>query len=589
MMALIIPAISFAGWGPFIPVNLWPGPGNGFDWNNPNGQQWFQGDPQVAITNDLFTFTMGNNQYTGPGLVVTWWGAQSDYGDIYLRRFYENPADGTVINYGNEVKVNDATFGNNLAQSMPDIAIDPETGYFIVVWQSATSTNPNYPRCQIIGRIFSWDMTTYDSGCFLIDDVYTTPPYHWNNLHPVVTVNHITSGTNYDFIVSWSDNLSSTESGTDYDVMFKVFHNNLVGGTELPANTITTGTQWNSSISSDSTGLFVIAWEGPDADLEGIYKRAFQVDWANQNGAAIDANDVLVNQFYQVSHELRPDVALHWFNGNYVIAWHANGNHDQQGSPPPYGSSAVVFQLFNADGTFNGSEHQANQWWQGGQRDPEVKIDRNYGHIVMVWDSESQDGSFVGIVVREFDQFGNPLANETVVNGFMSQGGTDGYNYAYNVQDQPALAIDSDCNVCIVWESNQWYEQNEQANPAQYDVFGKIMYCDQNNAIKLEDFNANTFGNSVLLSWDTGTEMDTVGYYVIRSTNLHSGFEVINSDMIAATGNQYSGASYSYVDNYVNFGSVYYYWLIAVDTHGQNTVYGPDKVVTKVWGNNIIK
>ncbi|MBU1626429.1 hypothetical protein KKB18_03595, partial [bacterium] len=104
--------------------------------------------------------------------------------------------------------------------------------------------------------------------------------------------------------------------------------------------------------------------------------------------------------------------------------------------------------------------------------------------------------------------------------------------------------------------------------------------CTTTNSITLESFDTEPSFDGVIVNWKTGTEIDNLGYYIVRSESPDKGYILVNKDVIPAKGNVYSGSTYEYMDRSAAFGHVYYYWLVDVDIYGAMKVHGPSKVVT---------
>jgi len=115
-----------------------------------------------------------------------------------------------------------------------------------------------------------------------------------------------------------------------------------------------------------------------------------------------------------------------------------------------------------------------------------------------------------------------------------------------------------------------------------------IEECDDSNEITLEWFKAKPVKDAVMINWKTGTEIDTLGFYIVKSEQAESGYSLVNDIIIPATGNTYSGQTYEYVDTNVESGKVYYYWLIDVDMYGSTKIHGPSKAVTFLLTNRLI-
>ena len=93
-------------------------------------------------------------------------------------------------------------------------------------------------------------------------------------------------------------------------------------------------------------------------------------------------------------------------------------------------------------------------------------------------------------------------------------------------------------------------------------------------AVDLVSFTGTVQEDSILVEWETATEIDNAGFYVTRTANLEQPYEDI-SGFVPAEGSGVIGAQYQFEDNDVTIGITYYYILEAVDT-GQNIeTHGP--------------
>lgn len=92
-----------------------------------------------------------------------------------------------------------------------------------------------------------------------------------------------------------------------------------------------------------------------------------------------------------------------------------------------------------------GKEFQVNTHTIGDQRHPCVGMDAK-GNFVITWQSENQDGSREGIFAQRFNKKGKTLGKEFQVN-------TETYLYQWS----PAIAMDTNGNFVITWESRDQY------------------------------------------------------------------------------------------------------------------------------------
>jgi hypothetical protein len=93
-------------------------------------------------------------------------------------------------------------------------------------------------------------------------------------------------------------------------------------------------------------------------------------------------------------------------------------------------------------------------------------------------------------------------------------------------------------------------------------------------AVELISFTGTEQENSILIEWETATELDNAGFFVTRATNPQQPYEDV-SGFIPAQGSGVIGAQYQYLDNNVTMGIVYYYMLESVDTSQNVQTYGP--------------
>ncbi|HBI24098.1 MAG TPA: hypothetical protein DDX84_07860 [Nitrospiraceae bacterium] len=99
--------------------------------------------------------------------------------------------------------------------------------------------------------------------------------------------------------------------------------------------------------------------------------------------------------------------------------------------------------------------------------------------------------------------------------------------------------------------------------------------CEKPTAIRLSSFNVTQKDGQNLIVWITGTEIETEGFHILRSTSPGGPYSRITPSMIASTGSPFSGGRYSFVDSAVEEGKSYYYKLEEVDARGNLVQYGP--------------
>ncbi|MCF6156504.1 MAG: hypothetical protein E3K36_14970 [Candidatus Brocadia sp.] len=182
------------------------------------------------------------------------------------------------------------------------------------------------------------------------------------------------------------------------------------------------------------------------------------------------------------------------------------------------------------------------------------------------------------------DIAGNPAKQVTVI--FLVDGSNN-------------LRVESDTNdkgvATFTYHDNEGKPGSDTISAFSYDLVTDAIiesknkltkkWTEKGNAVELTSFaaKANDDG-SVILTWETATEVDNAGFNLYRARLKDGTYKKINDTLIPAQGNTVSGASYSYVDTPPAKGT-YYYKLEDVDYNGLSTMHGPEKVRVRS-GNN---
>lgn len=102
-------------------------------------------------------------------------------------------------------------------------------------------------------------------------------------------------------------------------------------------------------------------------------------------------------------------------------------------------------------------------------------------------------------------------------------------------------------------------------------------------AVTLEDFAAQARPGHVLLTWQTVSELDNVGFTVLRSQSPQAEPQPLAFVPSQGPGSA-QGFSYTWLDEKVEPGGVYWYWLEDVSQTGAVTRHGPVSVVYALRG-----
>ena len=98
---------------------------------------------------------------------------------------------------------------------------------------------------------------------------------------------------------------------------------------------------------------------------------------------------------------------------------------------------------------------------------------------------------------------------------------------------------------------------------------------DNSLPITMSSFSAVASYGTIVLRWSTESEVETVGFHVLRSENQEGSYERISNEMILSQGNSSMGAEYEFVDRNVETDKGYWYKIEEVCMNGERVVLGP--------------
>ncbi len=98
-------------------------------------------------------------------------------------------------------------------------------------------------------------------------------------------------------------------------------------------------------------------------------------------------------------------------------------------------------------------------------------------------------------------------------------------------------------------------------------------------SVTLVDFSATAQDNGILLTWETATEIDNLGFNLYRSTAVNGAYVRLNGELIPTQNpGAVFGGVYTWLDNTIIPGVTYFYKLEDVDIQGHATLHGPVQV-----------
>ena len=98
---------------------------------------------------------------------------------------------------------------------------------------------------------------------------------------------------------------------------------------------------------------------------------------------------------------------------------------------------------------------------------------------------------------------------------------------------------------------------------------------EETTAVSLVSFAAQAFDGAVELTWETGSEIDNLGFHLYRAASEDGPYGRITAGVIPGLGSSPEGARYSYVDSGLMNGVTYYYKLEDIETTGATEFHGP--------------
>ena len=402
----------------------------------------------------------------------------------------------------------------------------------------------------------SWGQPPTPEGEQFQVNTYTTS----NQGNPSVAVD-----SQGNFVVVWQST-GSSEGDTSGDSIQAQRYNaaGVPQGDQFQVNTYTTSSQREASVAMDGQGNFVVTWKGPDASSTGIQGQRFD-SAGNPVGGEFQVNT------YTTDEQSNAVVAMDSL-GNFVVVWESYGSNSTDSD-----YNSIQGQLYDSDGDPVGSEFQVNTYTTGRQEDVDVTAD-GQGNFIVVWQSAlvnvqgqiyDDSGAAVGgefsilttgygdrpavaadslgnfavaweaedvggadmsrtsIEMQRFDSSGNPLGGQFQVN-----------TYTTEWQEDANIAMDSQGNIIIVWESDGSFGTDS----AEYSL--QAQYFDSSGTPVGGEFQVNTYtygdqlnpvvrmdgSGSFVVVWDSNVSPTDSSSRSVHGRRYSAGAEVVFSD-----------------------------------------------------------
>ena len=136
-------------------------------------------------------------------------------------------------------------------------------------------------------------------------------------------------------------------------------------------------------------------------------------------------------------------------------------------------------------------------------------------------------------------------------------------------------------NATVSWADNNGVTINGQdasGDPINGTPKAQNSVFDASLPVELSLFSAKAYTTKVVLTWQTESEIDNQGFYVLKSDAEEGEFNII-SNLIDGAGTSTIPQNYEYMDDNVIPGQTHWYKLKQVDFSGQFEFYGPLEVL----------
>ena len=316
------PAVAADGVGNFVVV--WHGNGSGGDDSsylsvharrfdasaNPLGPEF-----QVNTYTTDYQLSPAVAADAAGDFVIVWqsYGSSGDDADGYSIQARRFTAAGSPL--GSEVQVNSYTTSS---QTSAAVSFQPG-GSFVVVWASNGSSGDDTDSLSIQGRRFDADGDPM--GPDFQVNTYTTSYQRSPS---------VASDPAGNFVVVWESSGSSGGDSSGSSIQARRF--DAAGnpqGPEFQVNSYTTSGQQLATVAADVTGRFVVAWHsfgssGGDSSGSSVQARHFDA-----TGTPLGP-DFQVNT-YTTSYQRSPSVTAD-SAGDFVVAWQSSGSNGDDSS-----------------------------------------------------------------------------------------------------------------------------------------------------------------------------------------------------------------------------------------------------------------
>jgi len=303
----------------------------------------------VASSASASTFEIAHNPATNQYLVVYWNDATNDIGGQLF--------DASGAEVGGAITISN----NDEDQTYPNVAVDPVTNRFLVVWQDARDT-----ESAIYGQLVNGDGTLFDQ------DGDSTPEPDQDNIQiatDVGSANHapavVFDTVNQHFLVAFAGQGDTSVNGR------RVGADGVAIAPAFAIATSLTSASAPAAAYDPERERTLVTWTADDGGAFTLFGRVVRADESLAGDSAITISDV--------DDPLEAKVAFHGENDRFLVVWADD-------------TAAVRSQLVTPANTLDGMNQTLSSPVADQQR-PDVVADGARARYLAVWDDTRNAGS----------------------------------------------------------------------------------------------------------------------------------------------------------------------------------------------------
>ncbi|WP_299775169.1 tandem-95 repeat protein [uncultured Tateyamaria sp.] len=344
---------------------------------------------------------------------------------------------------------------------------------------------------------FVLDVTPVNDAPVAADDTVDPSEFLVNEFTNNEQINpSVTALANGHFVVTWQSDDGQPGDTSETAIKARILNENGVEiVSEFLVNESTNGSQWTPSVTELANGHFVVTWSSNDQEQGDASGLDIKARIFDTDGNEI-VSQFPVNEFTNSSQAYPSVTAL--ANGHFVVTWHS---WDQQQGDASGG--AIKASIFDENGDEIVSEFLVNEFTNDSQWNPSVTALAN-GHFVVTWhsyDRQQGDTDFTATKARIFNENGDEIVSEFRVNEF-----------TYFWQEDSSVTALANGHFVVTWASLD----QEQGDTSDSAIKARIF--NENGDEVVSEFVVNEYTNS----WQVHPSITalTNGNFVVTWTSL---------------------------------------------------------------------